>query len=144
MWAITAGLIMSQFYVMSMWFPYYFARKGLVQEAPYLSSIQTLFFPLGVFLFDFLYSRKIASALTISYTMQIVNILTHLTLCLTPLFWKEFTINFSLLFILAGISYGGPLSYHSGMEMKVRVSNPRELYLILSFSRFLYQIFAFI
>ena len=133
---------MSHLFVMSMWFPYYFARKGLVHEAPYLSSIQTFFFPLGVFLFDFLYFCKVASALNISYAMQLFNILAHIFLCLIPFFWGESAVKYALCLFLIGFSYGGPFTYHSGVEMKVRCSNPRELYLILSFSRFLYQLFT--
>ena len=128
---------------MPIWFPYYFAESGFITEAPYLSSIHCFFFPIGVYLFDFFFSRPHSSPLRISYTMQIINTLCHLGLCFVP-FYADRPLTYAICFVLTGVSYGGPFGYHTQMEMKARGRSPRELYLMLSFSRFLYQLFAFV
>ena len=126
-----------------MWFPYYFSKRGFVQEAPYLSSILTLLFPLGVYLFDIFYSKCHFAALPISFTMQFINLISHLGLCFVPHF-ADYVPVYAVAFAIAGISYGGPYGCHTAMEMKARAGSSRELYLLLSVSFFLYEFLAFL
>ena len=115
-----------------------------MREAPYISSVHLLFLPVGVLIFDFISSRFGSSQLKISYIMQAVKMIGHLGLCLVSIFLYKSAFNFAIFFVMTGTSSGGPMGYHTTTEMKVRAQGARELYLALSFSRFLSQFFVFV
>ena len=79
---MTNGFLMSQLFLIYVWFPYYFMRTDCRSVAPYITALYPSAFPLGTLIYNYFYEKGYFRSMHIIYVLLVVNIAIYIAISL--------------------------------------------------------------
>ena len=140
LWALNNGFLVSHYYLIFIWLPYYFMEIGYQSEAAYIPSIYQFFFPIGSLIYNHFYQKGTLRTMKAIYILLSINLAIFIAICLIP---HSSLATYISLFAASGIIFSGPYSFHSSQELRLRAITTRECYFAITFTRFMNQMFVF-